>query len=134
MSPARTRSTRSRAPSAVNLSLGAFVRASGAARAMTLIRAGRLPHDTGQAVTRDAQRAMSRWHAALGNVPPFRPAPDRICSLVKGGVRRARNAQNGQVSVCVGARMACIIGEFTPPLRKRLAVESDSRSRGGRDP
>ena len=50
--------------------LGALVQANGAVQAMTLIRAGRLPRDTGLPVTFDAQRAMSRWHAALAKVPP----------------------------------------------------------------
>jgi len=50
--------------------LGTLVQANGAAKAMTLIRAGRLPHDAGLPVTPDARRAMSRWHAALANVPP----------------------------------------------------------------
>ena len=50
--------------------LGALVRASGAVEAMALIRAGRLPHDTGLTADPGWQRAMSRWHAAVEKVPP----------------------------------------------------------------
>jgi DNA processing protein len=50
--------------------LGALVRATGAAAAMALIRAGQLPRDAGLPVTSDARRAMNRWHAALRKVPP----------------------------------------------------------------
>ena len=49
--------------------LGALVRASGAADAMALIRAGRLPPDTGLAANPGWQRSMKRWNAALEMVP-----------------------------------------------------------------
>jgi DNA processing protein len=50
--------------------LGALVRVTGAARTMTLIRAGRIPADTGLDPAWDAQRAVNRWHSALEKVPP----------------------------------------------------------------
>jgi DNA processing protein len=50
--------------------LGALVRAGGAVEAMALIRAGRLPHDTGLTANPGWQRAMARWNAALEKVPP----------------------------------------------------------------
>lgn len=50
--------------------LGALTRAAGAERAMAIIRAGELPRDTGLAVTPDAWRAVRRWQAMLGKVPP----------------------------------------------------------------
>ena len=50
--------------------LGALVRASGAAEAMALIRAGRLPDDAGLTANPGWKRAMARWDAALERVPP----------------------------------------------------------------
>ena len=50
--------------------LGALVRASGAAEAMALIRAGRLPDDAGLTANPGWKRAMERWDAALERVPP----------------------------------------------------------------
>ena len=50
--------------------LGTLVRASGAAEAMALIRAGRLPDDAGLTANPGWKRAMERWDAALERVPP----------------------------------------------------------------
>ena len=50
--------------------LGGFIRMIGAARVMTLIRAGRVPDDAGFDPAWDAQRAVNRWHSALEKVPP----------------------------------------------------------------
>ena len=50
--------------------LAAMVRVHGPVKTLELIRAGRLPLANGLAVTRDAQRAMNRWHAMLAKVPP----------------------------------------------------------------
>ena len=50
--------------------LGGLVRVTGAARTMTLIRAGRIPADAGLDPAWDAQRAVNRWHSALEKVPP----------------------------------------------------------------
>ena len=50
--------------------LGGLVRVTGAARTMTLIRAGRIPGDAGLDPAWDAQRAVNRWHSALEKVPP----------------------------------------------------------------
>jgi hypothetical protein len=50
--------------------LGAMVRVHGPVKTLELIRAGRLPLANGLAVTRDAQRAINRWHAMLAKVPP----------------------------------------------------------------
>jgi DNA processing protein len=52
--------------------LGALVRTHGAAPAMKLVRAGRLPDGTALAEPHEAQRALSRWQAALAKVPPRR--------------------------------------------------------------
>jgi DNA processing protein len=50
--------------------LGRLVRVTGAARTMTLIRAGRIPADAGLDPAWDAARAVNLWHAALEKVPP----------------------------------------------------------------
>ena len=50
--------------------LGGLVRMIGAARTMTLIRAGRIPADAELDPAWDAQRAVNRWHSALEKVPP----------------------------------------------------------------
>src|SRR5216684_1348855 len=50
--------------------LGGLVRITGAARTMTLIRAGRIPGDAGPGPAWDAQRAVNRWHSSLEKVPP----------------------------------------------------------------
>src|ERR1700677_1580224 len=57
--------------------LAGLVRVTGAARTMTLIRAGRIPADAGLDPAWDARRAVDRWHSALEKVPP------------RGGVERA---------------------------------------------
>ena len=49
--------------------LGALVRANGAAEAMALIRAGRVPEGTGLTEALGWRRAMERWHGALERVP-----------------------------------------------------------------
>jgi predicted Rossmann fold nucleotide-binding protein DprA/Smf involved in DNA uptake len=49
--------------------LGRLVRMIGAARAMTMIRAGRIPGDAEIDPAWDAQREVNRWHAALEKVP-----------------------------------------------------------------
>jgi DNA processing protein len=50
--------------------LGRLVRMIGAARAMTMIRAGRIPGDAEIDPAWDALRAVNRWHSALEKVPP----------------------------------------------------------------
>jgi DNA processing protein len=49
--------------------LGGLVRTIGAARAMTLIRTGRIPDDAGFDPAWDAQRAVNRWRSALEKMP-----------------------------------------------------------------
>jgi len=49
--------------------LGSLVRMIGAVRVMTLIRAGRVPDDAAFDPAWDAQRAVSRWHSALKEMP-----------------------------------------------------------------
>ena len=50
--------------------LAGLVRQTGAARTMTLIRAGRFPADAELGQAWDMQRAVDRWHSALEKVPP----------------------------------------------------------------
>jgi DNA processing protein len=50
--------------------LGGLVRMTGAARTMTLIRAGRIPGEAGPASAGNAQQAVNRWRSALEKVPP----------------------------------------------------------------